>query len=352
MKKIMMGASALAIASLAGAAGAQEWSVRTSGGAVAGFAYIDSDTAEHETAVITRTDLTVNARLVADNGLTFGSSLTLLATGDDDIVQDGYDASVSGSFGRVRVGLFSGPQRSLLARTPRTTFAGAGRSAGILFDGAYNRDDTPSQGIQDDRGVSSGFTRKIEYTTPTFSGFRAGIAYAPNSTVNRNASTGIAAPRPGEALEMGANYTGNFGDFSLAVGGGYTYFFNDGAAFDDGYAIGAEVGFGGFAFGVSYGGGSGNGAAADVGMIAVGARYRTGPWSFGASYGINLEGPTNTSRNAEDDYGLSLAADYALAPGVVVGAQFEYSDSDRTRTVGRNSGTDAFALGVLMGLSF
>ena len=361
MNKMMMGVSALVIASMAGAAAAQEWSVRVAGGSVAGFAYIDSDTAEHDTALITRTDLTVNARLVADNGLTFGSSLTLLAKGNDDIVQDGYDASVSGSFGRVRVGQFSGPQRSLLVRTPRTTFAGAGRSAGILFDGAYNRGDTPANGIFDDRGANTGFSRKIEYTTPTFSGFKAGIAYAPNSAVNNDAATSIAAPRNNEGIEFGANYTGNFGDFSIALGGGYTEFLNDGRTFDNGYAIGGEVGFAGFALGVSYSAAEARGNASDLAMVAVGGRYRTGPWSFGVSYGMNLDGPSlaagssnagNTARNAEDDYGISLAADYALAPGVVVGAQFEYSQSDRSRTAGANSGSDAFAVGVLMGLSF
>ncbi len=351
MKKIMMGASALAIASVAGAVSAQEWSVGLSGGSVSGFSYIDSDVAEHDTAVIARFDTTVNARLVADNGLTFAGSLTLLNDGQNDIVQDGYFGAVSGSFGRVRVGLFSGPQRSLLARTPRTTFAGAGRSAGILFDGAYNRDDTPSNGIFDDRGANTGFSRKIEYTTPRFSGFQAGVAYAPNSSVNNTAATSVAAPRANEGIEFGANYTGNFGDFSLAIGGGYTEFLNDGRTFDHGYAIGTTVGFSGFELGVSYSAGDGRGNTADAEMIALGAAYRTGPWQFGISYGLNLDGPA-TGRNAEDDYGISLAADYALAPGVIVGAQFEYSEAENSRTIGNNTGTDAFAIGVLMGLSF
>lgn len=351
MNKMMMGASALVIASMAGAAAAQEWSVRLSGGSVSGFGYVDSDTARHDTILIHRFDSTINARLVADNGITFGASLTLRNTGDDNIDQDGYGASVSGSFGTVLIGRHSGPARTMLPRTPRTTFAGAGRSAGILFDGDYSRDETPARGIGDDRGGTTGFTRKITYLTPRFSGFQAGIAYAPGGDSNLAASN-IDSTRPNEGIEVGANYTGTFGDFSLAVGGGYTEMLNDpvGNQTDSGYSFGAEVGFSGFALGATYGV---NQLAndIDVEVLAIGARYRTGPWSFGVSYGTNLDG-TAAGRNRDGDYGFSVAADYALAPGVIVGAQFEFTEADTSVAGPGGTGTDAYAIGVLMGLSF
>ena len=362
MKNWTMGASALALIAAAGTAGAQEWSVSVSGGSVAGFGYIDTDIARHDTVIVSRTDATIAARLVADNGLTFGSSLTLLANanGSDagqDIAEDGYGVFVSGSFGRLDIGTANGPQRAFLPRVPRTAFTGAGRGGGLLFDGEYNRGETPAGGLPDDRGANLGTNRKIAYTTPSFSGFAAGIAYSPGQREFSNtASSNISQSRPGEGIEFGAGYRGNFGDFSVQVGGGYTTFLNNPRAgsSDSGYAFGGQVGFAGFALGATYGVND-RVRADDVEMLALGASYRTGPWAFALNYGIALGGNTGTTtidRNREDDYGLSFGVDYALAPGVVVGGSVEYSEADRTHTTAAGRDDSAFGVGVFMGLSF
>lgn len=347
MNKMMIGASALAIASVAGAAAAQEWNVGLSGGTVAGFGYIDSDGSNHDTVVINRADVTMNAKLVADNGLTFGAYIVFLVDGKDNIVEDGYGTNVSGSFGQVRVGEENGAHRRALPRVPRTAFVAAGRGGGLLFDGDYNRNDTPARGLADDRGANTGTSQKITYLTPRFSGLQAGVSYAVGADPDKRgaATDTINSPRDGEGIEFGLNYTETFNGISVAVGGGYTEFLNNGGPNDAGWAIGGQLGYAGFAFGATYGVQDAR-TGSDVEMLALGGTYSTGPWSFGLGYGINLDGSTS-GRNRDGDYGVSIGVDYALAPGVKTGVGFEYIEADVA------SGDDsAFSGAVFLGLNF
>ncbi|TVQ59113.1 MAG: porin [Rhodobacteraceae bacterium] len=265
---------------------------------------------------------------------------------------------------------------------PRTAFTSAGRGGGILFDAEYARSEVPA-GVADDRGGNTGFTNKITYLTPRVAGFRAGISYAPGtsstastedvavidpdtgavvpgsittgSTAGSNTSgTNLNAQRPGEGIEFGLNYSGDFSGFAVQVGGGYTTFLNDGPN-DNGWNIGGQVGFQGFAVGVTYGYTERNNAD-NVAILAVGATYRTGPWAFGLNYGWNVKGDggdgTTSTRSREDDYGISFGVDYALAPGVLVGGALEYSKADNDVTTASGRDDSAFAAGVFLGLNF
>lgn len=371
MKKILMGASALAFASVSGAAVAQTWNTTVSGGSVVGFGYVDSNVVEDGQTIINRFDATVRSRLTADNGLSFDAYI-VLRNNSGNIDQDGVGASVSGSFGTVQVGERNGAHRIALPRVPRSAFTAAGRGGGILFDGDYSRGQVPA-GIGDDRGGNTGFGTKITYLSPRFSGFQAGVSY---STGNRGSNRTVAADDISrdylnEGFEFGANYTNTFGDFRVALGAGYTTFTNSNATLDQGYALSGNLGWGPFTVGASYGVQDFN-SGSNVEVLALGATYATGPWTFGLGFGMNVNGrqvdlpapivdtPTleaalrsTSTRDRDGDYGISFGVDYALAPGVTTGLVLEYSDADKSAR-GRNNQTDqeAFAVGVFLGLQF
>lgn len=352
MKKMMMGASALVIAGASGAAVAQEWDVSVGGGVVIGGAYVDTSVVRHNEMLIHRVSPEISASIVADNGLTFGGFLVLLSDGNGDLDTDGFGGTVSGSFGQVQIGTHSGAQRSALPRVPRTAFTAAGRGGGILFDGEYARSEVPA-GVGDDRGGNTGFSNKVTYLTPRVAGFRGGISYAPRGESNVS-GTNLNSTRENEGIEFGLNYSGDFSGFAVQLGGGYTTFLNDGPN-DAGWNIGGQVGFQGFAVGVTYGYTDRNNND-DVATLAVGATYRTGPWAFGLNYGWNVKGDagngTTTTRTREDDYGISFGVDYALAPGVLLGGALEYSKADQDVTSPSGTSDDAFAAGVFLGLNF
>ncbi|MEO0720202.1 MAG: porin, partial [Pseudomonadota bacterium] len=100
--------------------------------------------------------------------------------------------------------------------------------------------------FSDDAGDALG----IRYATPSISGFTAAASYHPNgSTEGANdtgygfASRGIAGAAK-DIYSLAANYSGDFGGFSLGVGADYTAADDNSAR--EVWSIGAEVGTAGF----------------------------------------------------------------------------------------------------------
>lgn len=374
MKKILMGASALALASVAGTADAQTWNVRLSGGAVTGGAFVDTSVANESYTIFNRYDATITGTLVADNGLTFTSRFVLTNQGNGNFNEDGYSVAVAGTFGQVIVGRGNGAARMVLPRIPRGTFVSAGSGAGTLFSGDYSANQVPAR-LQDDRGATTGFGTKVTYMTPRIAGFQAGASWSPGDA---NASGGRAARNVGgsdisqnfdnEGFEIGGNYTNTFGAFRVAAGIGYTNFTssNQTGNLRQGGAVSLNVGFDAFDVGVSYAVHDYR-SGTNTEVLAVGGRYRTGPWTFAGSFGMNMRGEANgraggepiaagntstSQRDRRDDFGLAGEVNYALAPGVTTGVSAEYSRSGRTVTTAEGSDRDAFAVGLFLGLRF
>ena len=232
--------------------------------------------------------------------------------------------------------------RRMGAAAGATSFTAAADATGLLFD--WNS--TAAPGVVDTDGTDTGDTLKITYYTPTFSGFSAGVSVAPGcdsvSAGDSGRSTDPADNDCGGA-EVGAAYSNDFGSFSLSVGAGYTYFFDeDGRGVEDSYGLSANVGFGGFTVGGVYGFTNNKGSEEDAGF-GIGADYATGPWLFGVQYAQGLDA-------SDDTMGISVGVDYALAPGVTVGAIGEYANNDDDAT--NNGDEDAFAVGAFMGFDF
>jgi len=345
MKKLLMGASALAIAGFGGAAVAQEWSVRTGGFMTAGIGYVDADAHQAEVEVVNNAEVIFNFTLVADNGITFNTKVEFEANGSSNNA-DEYVASAQGSFGRIEIGSEDGVHDRLAGEAPGSAaFTSSADGGGLLFD--YASGEMPFQ--LDSEGRNSGDNLKITYFTPKFSGFQAGFSYSPGG----DGGTSSTGSNDAEVIEFGAAYKNTFGDIGVSLGAGYSTFqdnrFGGAADRDQSYSFMGALSYAGFTAGAQYGVTEYNAAGADdVEGLGVGVEYATGPWGFGLQYTVMLGGNGAEGFN-EDDWGVGAGVDYALAPGVTVGAIVEYGEADVADPV---LGDGAWAVGVFSNFNF
>jgi len=354
MKKLLMGASALAIAGFGGAAVAQEWSVRTGGFMTAGIGYVDADGHSAEVEIVNNAEVIFNFTLVADNGITFNGKVEFEASGTSENA-DEYVASAQGSFGRLEIGREDGVHDRLAGEAAGSTaFTSSADGGGLLFDYASN--EMPFS--LDSEGRNSGDQLKITYFTPKFSGFQAGVSYSPGGaegsggTSSNGGAGGRGTSSGSEILEVGAAYSNTFGGVGVDLGAGYSTFENyiTSADRDQSYSFMGALSFAGFKAGAQYGVTEYNTAGADdVEGLGVGVNYATGPWNFGIQYTVMLGGNGAEGFN-EDDWGVGAGVDYALAPGVTVGGIFEYGGADKAAFVGQD--TEAWSVGVFSNFNF
>jgi predicted porin len=224
---------------------------------------------------------------------------------------------------------------------------------------------------------------KINYYTPRFAGFQLGASYIPDS------SQDTAAPRSASAAytrgwAVGANFVRTFGDFDVAVAGGYMQWQGPQTAAaasapdPDAYSAGIQLGYAGFRVGASYArikdgrqgaaGGSGAGTASvstagtGTGIIDgdawdVGASYTFGPASVSLTYfeGSNDAGACSTATQTcttigEDELtGLALAGKYILGPGVSWDSVLFYAEVEGFSAAG--SAVSNEAAGVVTGFT-
>jgi len=352
MKKLLMGASALAIAGFGGAAVAQEWSVRTGGFMTAGIGYVDADGHSAEVEIVNNAEVIFNFTLVADNGITFNGKVEFEASGTSENA-DEYVASAQGSFGRLEIGREDGVHDRLAGEAAGSTaFTSSADGGGLLFD--YASGEMPFS--LDSEGRNSGDQLKIIYFTPKFSGFQAGFSYSPGGagkSGNGGTSNEGGIGKDAEVIEFGAAYSNTFGGVGVDLGAGYSTFqdnrFGGAADRDQSYSFMGALSFAGFKAGAQYGVTEYNTAGVDdVEGLGVGVEYATGPWNFGIQYTVMLGGNGAEGFN-EDDWGVGAGVDYALAPGVTVGAIVEYGEADVADPV---LGDDAWAVGVFSNFNF
>jgi hypothetical protein len=377
MKKLLLGATALAVISSAGAAFAQgapattvttnNFNARIGGFMTLGVGYVDSDAGREfsgtpatatgrtghnaEVEIVNNSEVIFNFSLTSDNGLTFGAKAEI-ENNSAGTTSDEYVGFVEGFFGRVEVGAEDGAADRLQTRIAGgTAFTAAADETGLLFD--YAADQSPAVVVT--RAQDTSDDLKITYFTPRFAGFQAAASYA-NGAEGPTSTDGFRGDR--EGYEVGANYKNSFGGVSLDVGASYVDFsdpytarftFDNGGARasrtpDDGYAVAANVGFAGFTVGGGYGVTS-YATGDDDEAFGAGVNYATGPWLFGVQYAGYVGGVQ------DEDYGISAGVDYALAPGVTVGGVLEYADGEKGATAA-NQTNDAYAAGVFMNLGF
>ncbi len=214
-----------------------------------------------------------------------------------------------------------------------------------------------------DNGSFDQATDKIVYLSPTWSGFQFAVGFTPNQTANNYAPAPTSVPTPlvggmpRNLIDVGGQYTQQFGPVGIQIGADYNYagqvngagsetgghttpsgykdlsIFTGGAtATIAGVTVGGNVVYGdfnqvsGYTFQLEPDGGQ-----AAVGWLA-GAQYTQGPLTFGASYfqfnttgdlpgGIDAgSGATITSAGLttgqQMNAGFAAGATYTLVPGV------------------------------------
>jgi hypothetical protein len=335
-KRLLCSCAALALA--ATGASAQEWSATVGGFLTGAVGYVDVDQDGNDFALIRDGEVHFNFDLVADNGLTFGARVQLEMGDDTDngnVIDEAY-GFVAGSFGRVEFGEQDGAADDPMAiGSVGADFVRAGDEVGLLFD--YYASDAGVTLLGTGTGTSDSL--KLSYYTPEFAGFSAGISWTPSIGAENGTATSLASSAEQNAIELGAQWAGEFGGFSIAAGGGWVSDTEAGLEDDSTYGGGVAIGFSGVEFGVNYA----HVEIDDIDTLAVGAAYSTGPWKLGADYAVALSSDDAT---IEDDMGVAAGVSYALAPGVVSGVTFEYADD------GASGGDDSFAAGLWLSLGF
>ena len=339
MKKLLLG-SAAAVALTATGAAAQEWSASVGGFFTGAVAYIDADQTGNDFALKRDSEVTFNFRLVADNGLTFGSKFELEVgdtSSDGSANFDEASAWVQGSFGRVEVGEFDGAADGPMGSgNVGADFVRAGDNTGLLFD---NYEAESGVSIRSN-GADTGDNLKIAYFSPSFAGFTAGISWNPMISEDGNGiATSLDSADEQNAIEIGAQYKGEFSGIGITAGAGWVSDTVRGADDDSSYAGGVALSAFGFQFGVNYG----YIEADESDHLGVGLAYTTGPWKIGGDYGLVM---SSDNPDREDDQGIAAGVSYALAPGVVTGLTGEWADD------GAAGGDSSYSVGLWLSLAY
>jgi outer membrane protein OmpU len=188
-------------------------------------------------------------------------------------------------------------------------------------------------------------TDKIDYISPSFSGFSAGLSFEPNQDAANDSDPDVAEPGAADlrrnTLEIGARYKTTFDGFGLNASGGYltagpianTSGPNKYQDMSVG-SVGATVTYGGLMVGGNAKFGNMNGvyepapdrAKSAVGFLA-GIVYTIGKLSFGGSYFLyddqgNFSSPKTEGQ--EQNLGAAAGLTYILVPGVKLFASYLY----------------------------
>lgn len=370
---LLAGSAVVALALTAGSANAQGFTVRLGGDAVFEAYAVDQDrdTNRRSTEFLDRFRLNITAMAKSDNGLEYGGRIRLRSVngtgGSNTTDVDRAYIQIGGGFGRVKLGTTNswsdddgsvywpiafqtGP---LLLNSQGVNAAAAGNGSAISTRLAvYSNTDNSN-------------ASKIVYASPRFAGFQVGASYTPRAT---SSGTDVSRSDSDNALsdvwELGLHYKNEFSGVGVMASVGYMggSFADSGIAYANqleeygAWQGGLSLSYAGFTFGGGYinKGDSGQrkayGNHDDFVSWGLGLQYATGPLTVGASY-TRGEGVVNTTNGSaltgvstvttagatrytgsvkQDQW--ALGALYAVAPGLLVGAEYNYIEADATGT--------------------
>jgi hypothetical protein len=418
MKKVLMGTTALVAAGAAvagGVAQAQEEPIEIGIGgyyrAAMGFVDQDTDAGEigfdqHSHSIGQDIELTFSGSTTLDNGLTAGVSMQLEGNGASTSQSSSLDERFlffRGSFGQIRVGATESARQEMVNFAPsgaynfgvNTPFFKFWSPNGFGGFGAGGTDDLIST-YNDDLGVEDSI--KILYFSPVFNGFRVGVSYAPDDTdfgqyggSSKNDQGGLQ-----NQLGLGAEYSNDFGDFSVRVSGGYeTYVLeacsttaaivtlgtstatsivttpvanNNCEDSPNSWNAGATVSFGGFSIGGGYHehdavandpgvGGSLIGGENVYSSFDVGIAWWGGPWGVGIQYGYAESEQVGSIvagslvDNTTEIQQFAINGTYIIGPGIDLQAQVDFGEVSDDLLAGDSDKQDNDWVSLLIGTS-
>ncbi|MDH3230285.1 MAG: porin [Alphaproteobacteria bacterium] len=274
-------------------------------------------------------ELTLNVSGTADNGLEYGFKIEFEGSPGGGNVADEARIQLGGTWGTLQLGDEDGAEdtmnyggENLLGATGG--WDGDGDDMSVLATFIF-----PT--IAGDTSDAS----KITYYSPRFSGFQVGASYAPNNHGgDRNPADDTLFQN---YIGLGANYDGSFGDVSIKAsavyasasyeGNGVVQNVEDISAF----SVGGIVGFGPVSVGANFtDNGESNtvvGANQERSYWNVAAGFETGPLYLSAGY---IAHTFSTGAVDVEPSAISVTADYSVAPGFGVYAEYTGYDADST----------------------
>ncbi len=372
MKKVLLATTALIAASTFAAPAKADLEVTIGGFTSFQAGFFDHDTADANRDFQSEAQIAVMADGTADNGLQYGAKVLMDASTSDSANTDEVGLYLAGSWGRVEMGDDDGASE-LVVFAPTV---GIGQ-----INGSY--DDfipvTAQAHLVNDRGdhnftaIDGDDSTKITYYTPKFSGFQAGVSYAPEyqgfnlfgftslaGSAGENVSLLKDTTLVSNIIEVGLGYEGEFSGVGVKLGGNYVSGDTTDADIDPGvgvvtledvsaWSLGAQIGYNGFKFGGGY---THNGDSLQedgfgddsVTSWNIGATYENGPWGVGVSY-LNTDFDTNgvattlvTTGVGGDYTAWAMGATYKVAPGLTTGADLAFYDRNATGTTSDEDG--------------
>ena len=370
MKKILIGTSALVAAGMIAAPGAMaaEKIKLGLGGFMSQYAGYTTQEASYETATSTsyssfdvkgNTEIYAQGSTKLDNGITVGAQVQMEADKQNNAV--GTDWSflylTSPTMGTLQLGEAGDTASQMLHNAPNagnaTQWAALNSVREWVVRPAAVSQLTWTFDVED--------SSTINYITPSFSGFKAGMTVVPDTADTSAAGATGGTPNGGAGgqtskIGYSAAYDATFDGVKIGADiARWSYDSNAAtnlrnASFKD-TRFGLNVGVAGFTLGGSY-------MKHDIKNVAtlggthgkvyeVGAQYATGPYAVSLSYWkSSVEGTVATTTAANDTVKIwNLGASYAMGPGVSVKgsiAKMDYKD-ETTNLSNNNEGWTAHA---------
>ncbi len=316
MKKLLL--ASVAVSGLAFAAPAAHADIDLEvGGYFKGYGvFLDTDTANAKDFDFIRdTEVHVSGATTLDNGLTVGFHTEFDVDGADSAAAlDESYLYFSGDWGRVNFGEEDGASYLLQVAAP---------SADSNIDGIRNYVAASSLSAVDYDADITGKTTKLTYLSPIFSGFQAGVSFAPDASgASADKSIGTEGTTADMSYEVAARYEGQFNNVGVIAGAGYSTVTNDAAGDDaDSINVGLDLDVAAFGLGVVYLTETDT-ADVDTDTLVIGADYTTGPFKLGASYlNQDVDGGTDTDR-------YTGGVTYEYGPGMSFRGSLSYTEED------------------------
>ena len=155
-----------------------------------------------------------------------------------------------------------------------------------------------------------------------------------------------------EILSIGARWTGNLGDASVRIGGGYKKGDLEvaaaGAEDQDYWGLGIAVSWNAFAFGAHYTANDNatSGNNTDTDHIVTSVTYSTGPWKVGVEYAKTVA-EAGTAGGEDEGEAFTLGANYSMGGGVSLQAEVQFFDiKDNLNAIANENDATIFLVGT------
>ena len=342
MKKILVATTALvAVSGFAVSASASEKIKLSVGGYMEQWAGItsQSDGFDNVNAFQSDTEIHFKGSTTLDNGIEVGAVVELEGESSGDQIDEQY-LYVNGSFGQIKLGEDDGAADDMGITAPAVGPVGVNDGDLTNWVSSYLPDTVPSDG--DDP--------KITYFTPVMGGFRAGVSYT-DSDVSKNAggtggNLGQTTTSGLPVVSAGLTYDHDFGDVALGLSA-----VGEHKGQGNWYGLGANVGFGNFTVGGSwghieddYGVNDRQTAGNETDTFDIGVAYAMDAASVSLSYAYSDYGNHSTSGGASSTGEIStvdLGLAYQLGAGVAWKSSIFWFDDDNDASVADNDGYGA-----------